>query len=196
MKNLFLPLPLRALATTAACALLTASTLAQAPAPAAPGTAPAATPAPKPLGVSEKNFIKNVGKSTYFLVQVSSAAKAVFNDPKDPLVKLRDTTIKDMNKTWEALNKIATVRGEKMTGELVGADKSDIERLGKLKDDKFAKLWLETLVKEAKKLDKDFESAARSLQDVEFKTFVANYTPAVRGVLTSSEAAEKNLKKK
>jgi hypothetical protein len=202
MKTPFLPLPLRSLATTAACALLTASALAQVPAPgtpappAVPGStppAPAATPAPKPLNASEKNFIKSSGKSMHYLIQVATAGKTRVTDEK--LTRFRDKTISDLNKAWSGLSKFATSRGETLAAELSGADKTDVERLAKLKDDKFVKQWIEDMAKEAKKLDKDFESAGRTMQDPDMKTFVGNYTPIVRTIFTAAEAAEKGLKK-
>src|SRR5688572_22430021 len=127
MKTTFLPKPLRALAATAAGALLSASALAQAPAPGAPAApaAPAAAPAPKPLSPTEKSFVKNAGKSIYYQIQLATAAKADFDHPNSPLVRLRKTTISDLNKAWEALNKIAKAHGEPLVGELTGGDKAD-----------------------------------------------------------------------
>ncbi len=159
--------------------------------PGAPAATPEATPPPKPFSPTEKNFIRNAAKSIYFQIQIATAAKNSFTDPKDSKVRLRDTTIKDLNKAWTGLSKIAQTRGETLTGELTGSDKTTVERLGKVKEDKFAKEWSEELAKESKKLDKDFESAVRTLQDTELKTFVSNYTPIVHNVFTSAEAAEK-----
>ena len=197
MKSL--PIPARSLAIATLGAVLSASALAQAPAPAAatPGstpTAPAATPAAKPLSPTEKNFVVKAGKSIAYQLQLANAAKTAVSDEK--LAKLRDTTIKELNKAWEALTKIAAAHGETMSGELSAGDKSGIERMGKLKDEKFAKQWVEELNKESKKLDRDFETAAKTAQDPELKTFAANYGPMIHNVFTSSEAAEKVLKKK
>jgi hypothetical protein len=185
----------RVFSTTAAFALLVASSFAQAPAPAAPGTAPAvpaATPAPKPLSALEKGFIKNAGKSIYYQGQLAAAAKTAVTDEK--LAGLRDTVTLDLNKAWEALTKIAQARGETIAGELQGGDKSSVERLGKQKNDKFVKMWLDELSKESKKLDRAFETGAKSIVDPELKDFVTNYGPAIHNVFTSSEAAEKAFK--
>ena len=201
MKNQSLLLSRRALAILALGTLSAASALAQAPAPAtatppaAPGTATTA-PAekPKPLSVNEKKFVKDTGKSLYYQIQLTTAAKTALTDEK--LVKLRDTANKDLNKAWDELSKFAQARGETLPVELVGADKSDVERLGKLKEDKFVKQWIEFLNKEAKHLDKDFEQAGKSAQDTDLKTYIQNYGPSIRSLFTSSEAAEKGLKKK
>lgn len=194
MNTPFLPLPLRSLATTAACALLTASALAQAPAPApgtpatppAPGAAPA-TAAPKPLGTNEKTFVKNASKSIFYLLELAKAGKTTITDVN--LSRFRDSTITDLTKAWTEISKLATDRGEKIAGELAASEKSDIDRLGKMKEDKFSKQWLEDMTKEAKKLDKDFESTGKSTQDPDVKTFTSNYGPIVRGTFTGSEKA-------
>ena len=197
MKITLLPLASRFFTTTAALALFTASSLAQAPAPAAPGTAPAApaaTPAPKPLSPTEKNFIKNAGKSIYYQVQLAAAAKTAVTD--ENMGRVRDSATRDLNKAWEGLNKIAKQHGETVVSELQGADKSFVERLGKMKDDKFVKAWLDEMAKESKKLDRDFEQGAKSIQDPDLKTFASNYGPSIRSVFTSMEGAEKGFKPK
>lgn len=179
---------------------MTVSVLAQAPAPAptTPGATPSvpeATPAPKPLSPVEKNFIRNTGKSINYLVKLAMAGKnpAVTDDK---LVRFRDKMTNDLNKAWSGLNKMAAARGETVATELTGSDKTTVEKLEKLKDDRFLKEWLGELAKESKKLDKDFESAGRTLQDPDLKTYAANYTPIVNTVYTSAEAQEKGLKKK
>ncbi len=142
----------------------------------------------------EKSFVKNAGKSIYYQIQLAAAAKTTVTDEK--LARLRDTVTKDLNKAWEGLSKIAKERGETLVGELQGADKSSIERLGKMKDDKFVKEWLGELAKESKKLDRDFEQGGKTFADPDMKTYVSNYGPSIRNVFTSSEAAEKAFKSK
>ncbi len=211
MKTPFLPL--YSVATTFACALITASTFAQAPAPApapaapavpavpaapappaAPAGAPAATPAPAPLGSPEKIFIKNAAKSVFFQLELTKAANVGTTDPN--LVRFHDGTIRDLTKVKDAISKLATARGEKITDQLEGTDKADVERVGKQKEDKVAKLWLETLAKESKKLDRDFESASKGLHDQDVKMLTVNYGPLVRGVFSDSESALKIPPKK
>jgi hypothetical protein len=199
MKIPSLPFPLRPLAICAGCTLLTASALAQAPAPgapAAPGAAPAATPAPKPLAPMEKTFLKNGGKSIYYLLQTATVAKTTNANLSESAGKYRDGTIKDMTKTWEALKGVAKAHGETLPEELTGADKSDVDKLGKLKDERFAKQWLEDLIKEGKKLAKEFESAEKTAQADDLKMFIINYGSLVRGVATEGEKAQNAMKAK
>jgi hypothetical protein len=189
MKTTF-PLTLR---ICAASALLTVSALAQAPAPStAQPTAPAEKP--KPLSVTDKKFVKDTGQSLYYQIQLANAAKNAITD--ENLIRVRDGMIRDLNKAFEGLSKIAVAHGETLATELTGSDKSGVERLGKLKEDKFTKQWLEDLMKEAKRLDRNVEAAAKTVQDADLKTYITNYGPTVHVTLTAAEGAEKGLKKK
>ncbi len=196
MKLPSLPIASRFLVATTASALLAVTALAQVPAPGAPATTPTAPePAAKPLSPIEKNFLRNSGQSINYLLKLAEAGKnpAV---KEDKHTRFRDKAITDLKKAWEGLNKTASARGETIEGELAGTDKSEIERMAKLKDDRFLKAWLDEMAKEAKKLDRDFQSAERSVQDPEVKMFVSNYTPIVRTIFTAAETQEKGLKKK
>ena len=193
MKSL--SLPFRFLAISGACAVLTASAWAQAPAaPAtpAPGAAPAAPG--KPLSPAEKNFVKNAGKSIVFLREVANSAKTVTLDKS--VESYRDSVMKDMTKALEAIKKLGEAHGEVVPVDLAGSDKTSVERLGKLKDDKFTKQWIEELLKEGKKLAKDFESAEKTSQSEDVKMFAINYGPIARGVSSGGEKAQAALKKK
>jgi len=188
--------------------MLSASSFAQAPAPgAAPSPAPgtpattgttpaapgaaAATPAPKPLGPSEKGFLKNAAKSAAFQIALSKAAQPATDKS---VAKVRDDAIKDLTKVLNKLTEVATGRGEKVETELQGMEKSDVERLGKAKEDKMGKEYIEAILKESKKLDRDFESAGKTLQDPDIVTVVRNYNQLVHGVFTASEGVDKAMK--
>lgn len=192
MKNPFPSLPLGTLTALAALVLPSASLFAQAPAATpAPG---AAAPAAKPLSPVEKNFIKNAGKSLYYLIQVNAPAKTAVT--AENLSRSRDKLSSDLKKAYDGLNTLAKARGETITSELTGGDKAGVERLGKMKDDKFTKQWVDELMKEAKKLNKDFEAAERTLQAPDVKQYAADYSAIVRGIFASVESMEKALKKK
>lgn len=195
MKLVFLPLSSLRLAATATCGLFAVSALAQDPAPGAPAAPAAAAPAARPLSPTEKNFIRNSGKALTYLVALAEAGKhsAV---KEDKHVRFRDKAITDLKKALEGLKKTASERGETVETELAASEKSGIERLGKQKDERFVKQWIEEVANETKKLDRDFQSAERSLQDPDLKTFVSGYTPMVRTVFAAAETQEKELKKK
>lgn len=194
MKTTFPLIALRVLAGITVSASLLASTSAQIPAPVNPAT-PAATPAPKPLSPTDKNFIKNAGNSLSYLTQLVAEGKhPAAGDEK--MVKFRSKLTGELKKSWDGLNTVAAQRGETITGELSATDKTTVEKLGKMKEDKFLKEWLGEMAKEAKKLDKTFESASRTVQDPELKLYVANYTPFIRTIFASVESQENSVKKK
>ena len=200
-------LPLRTLVTTAACALLTASSFAQAPAPgaapatgtppatgttpAAPGAAGAPAATPKPLSTTEKSFLKNTAKSVLFQLELSKAVKTVQDKT---IAKVRDDALKGLGQVQGKVTEIATARGEKLDTELQGAEKADVERVGKAKEDKMGKEYIEAIMREAKKLDREFESASKTATDEEVKMLTINYKPRVHDVATEAEAADKAMK--
>ena len=199
MKSKFLLLSPRFISAVAASALLSATVFAQAPATpapkaAAPAATPPATPAekPKPLQNVDDTYVKAATKSMNYLIQLSNAAKTGLSDAN--LVRFRDTTAKDMATTLAQLTKIAEAHGTKLAIDVVGTDKVDLERLAKVKPDKFPKDWVEAVFKEAKRLDHETEVIAKTAQDPELKTFLPNYTPMIHNVFSTAEAAQKTLK--
>lgn len=204
MKLPILPLALRCLvATGAAYAILATAIFAQAPAPGAPTTAPGAAPtAPvppaKPLSPMEKNFVKNAAKTLVFFSALAEASKTKtdFADPKEPLGRLRGTLEKDSKKAFEALNVIAKAHNEPLPAEATGTDKTNLDRMARMKDDKFAREWMDEILKEAKKLDRDYDQMSKTAQDPDLKAYVSNYGAMIRNMFTSAEATEKGLKTK
>jgi len=190
MKSTFLLLSSRLLSAATAGALLGATAFAQAP--AAPGSPPAA-PAerPKPLGYTDQTYVRNSAKSLFYLIQLANAAKAV-TDPN--LTRLRDSTAQDLATALKGLTTIAEAHGEKVPTEVAGNDKFDLDRLAKVKPDKFPKEWVEALFKEIKHLHHDTELAATTAQDDDLKSFLTNYSPTINGVFSNAEAADKAAK--
>ena len=210
MKSSFPPILSRFVLATTVCAAISTTAFAQAPAapgapaaPAKPATAapppgatpPAATPAekPKPLSSTDQLFVRNAAKSLNYQIQLAAAAKTAITDPN--LGRVRDTISSDLTKALAAITKIAEAHGEKLSTEVAGTEKFDLDRLGKTKPDKFTKEWVELLLKESKRLDRDTEAIGKTGQDPELKTFSTNYGPSIRSVYSSADTAEKALKK-
>ena len=196
-------MPSRFAAAAAALSILTAAALAQAPAPGG-AVAPAGTPPapaaekPKPLSAPDKKFVTDAGKSLFYQLQLYAVAKTAITDPKAPAAVFRDRTSGNVNKAMEAVKKFAQARGETLPTEVTGTEKSSVDRLGKLTDDKFVKPWVADLVKESKHLSLAFETASKSAQDPDLKTLAINYGPMIRTSVSSAEDLEKalNAKKK
>ncbi|MEP6670412.1 MAG: hypothetical protein ABJF10_14725 [Chthoniobacter sp.] len=206
MKSSLLPLLSRSVSALAVCAVLGGNAFAQAPAtpaPAAPPAAPAA-PAekPKPLAAGDEAYVKNAVKSLSFLIQVGKLLPASTAVPPPPEMRLKDATVKDMTLAQTALNKIVEAHGLKIPTELVGADKSDLDRVTKafskppIKgfETKPLQEWVGEIVKESKRLDRESETIGKTGVDADLKTFATNYGPSVRNVFTTADKLEKALK--
>jgi predicted outer membrane protein len=179
----------------ATLALLATSSLvfAQEPAAATP-PAPATPPAkPKPLAAQDKSFMKNATESMYYLINIAEKTKrqAVSEDVK----KLGGKISGDLNKVWGEIGEIATAAGEAMPTELKGGDKAYAQRLTKAEADKFDKMFVEQVGKEAKKLARYFESGSKSAQHPELKAIGEKYAAMIKGYETQAEELEKTLGK-
>lgn len=208
MKPTFLPIVSRSLSAATVCALLGASAFAQVPAPAAAPGAAATTTAPaekpKPLSAEDEKYVRTAMNSFLFLVQMAKTLPASTDMSVATQNRLRDTTVKDMTAAQGALGKIVEAHGLKLPTELVGNDKSDVERAAKafakppMKgfENKPALDWAGELLKVSKRLDHETEQVGKTSQDADLKTFASNYGPSIRNVYTSAESLEKALKTK
>jgi hypothetical protein len=201
MKSMFLPVFSRSLSAIAACALLGATAFAQAPATPAPaGTPPAEKP--KPLSSSDETYVKGAARGLTYLIQMAKTLPVSTEQTLMTQNRLRDSTVKDLTPALAALNKIAEAHALKIPAELVGNDKSDVDRITKgfskppIKgfENKPLLDWVGEIVKESKRLDHETEIIGKSGQDADLKTFATNYGPSIRGTFTSAEALEKALK--
>ncbi len=138
----------------------------------------------------------DAGKSLLYQVQLFTLAKPAITDPKSPAGTFRDRTGGNLNKASESLKKFAQARGEILPTELTGTEKTSADHLGKLAGDKFEKPWAADVAKDLKRLSQAFETASKSAQDPELKTWAGNYAPTVRAALSSAEDLEKGLAKK
>jgi len=204
MKSTFLPIVSHSLSAAAVCALLGASAFAQAPAPAAAATAAAPAEKPKPLAAEDEKYVRNAINGFMFLIQMAKTLPASTDQTQAAQNRLRDTTVKDMTAAQGALNKIVEAHGLKLPTELVGNDKSDIERITKgfskppIKgfENKPLLDWTGEMLKESKRLDHETEQIGKTAQDADLKTFASNYGPSIRTTYTAAEGLEKALKTK
>jgi hypothetical protein len=191
MKSTFLLLCSRAVSAIALCTLVNVTAHAQAP--AAPGATPAApTPRPKPLPYADESYVRNATKSMSYLIQLANAGKTNITDPT--LLRLRDSTANDLGTAMKELKKIADAHGTKLVTEVGGTEKYNLDRLAKVKPDKYPKEWVAELFKEIKRLDHETETTAKTAVDEDLKTFFTNYSPLIHNVYTGAEAADKAAK--
>lgn len=184
------------LAAAALFALTGTAAFAQAPAAPTtttpPGSAPAAG-AVKGLSVPDKKFVHDTAKSFFYELNLSDSAKT--GAKAEVTKKYTDGVNKDLYKAFEKLGEIAKAKGEVMPTELTGGDKGSAERLKKTKPDAFDKLFYREILKEAKGVERDFVTAAKSANDPEIKDFATNYLAIVKGHVTDGEKDEKEAAK-
>ena len=195
MKKSLLSISLHA-ATVCAFALLSPSAVAQTSATSttgAGGTTAAGAKA-KPLSAAEKKFIKDASESVYYALHLTGMAEK--NASATPTKEVAKSIKEDGDKIWEELGAIAQAKGEKMTTDLSGGDKSSSERLGKNKEDKFDKPFLKELSKEVKRLATAFQTAAKSAQDPEVKTFAEKWLPTLKKHEEAADKAESEAGKR
>jgi len=211
MKSQFLPVLTCTVSALAISAMLGGVSFAQAPAaPAAPGApgapATAAAPAekPKPLAAADDTYVKNAVHGLSYLIAMAKTLPEA-TDKTKPEARLRDTTVKDLTAAQKALDKVIEAHGIKVSTELVGNDKMDVDRVTK----GFAKTnlpealknkplldWTAEMLKESKRLDRETETIGKQGQDADLKSFATNYGPSVRNVFTTAESLDKSLKTK
>ena len=191
MKTILAPARLFTVATL--LALTSPAAFAQVPATPATTAAPGGTAAAKPLAPPDKKFITDSGKSFYYELRLADAAKT--GAKADATKKYAESVNKDLQKAWEKLGEIANAKGEKVPTELVGSDKGKAERLKKMKPDGFDKVFFKEILSEAKSVERDFVSAAKSSADPEIKQFATDYLPSVKNHVIDGEKAEKEAAK-
>jgi hypothetical protein len=146
--------------------------------------------------------VKNAVKGLNFLIQIAQVLPASTTTPPPPEIRLKDTVTKDMTAAQAALGKIVEAHALKIPTELVGADKSDLDRVTKAFakppvkgfESKPLQEWVAEIVKESKRLDRESEAIGKSGQDADLKTFGINYGPSIRSMFTTAEALDKQLK--
>jgi len=184
-------------AIAAVLALTHSAGLAQAPATPGAATTPPATGTaekPKVMSMPDKKFVKDTAKSFFYEMKLAEAAKG--GATSEATKKFAELVNKELLKGWEPLGEIAKANGEILPTELTGGDKSALERLKKIKGDGFDKLFFREILKEAKGIERDFKTAAKSATDPAIKSFATNYLAIVEGHLTEGEKAEKESTKK
>ena len=146
--------------------------------------------------------MKAASRALMYLIQMAKTLPASTEQPAPAQARLRDSAVKDLTATQTALNKIVEAHALKLPTELVGNDKSDIERITKgftkqpIKgfENKPLLDWTGEMLKESKRLDHETEQIGKTAQDADLKTFASNYGPSIRTTYTASESLENALK--
>jgi predicted outer membrane protein len=138
--------------------------------------------------------MKDALTSIYFELQLARKVRTAKGKGSEPVKKIGVKLYADLNKAWGDFATVAQARGEKVPDELSGSDKSAIERLTKLDAEAFDKEFLQLVGKESKKLVRDFEAGAKSIQDPEVKAAAEKWTPALKEHAQQIDAAAAAVK--
>ena len=158
----------------------------------AAGATATVTAKAKPLGTADKKFLKDSLDGMFYVMELIGKTKT---GAKVEVTKTESGALKaDLDKVWAEVAGYASNNNEKVPAELTGGDKGKAERLGKA-GDKFDKEYFKIVNREVEKLQKTFESYAKSGQVPELKTMAGNWEPTLKGHVAKLDAAEKEVAK-
>ncbi len=189
-----------------ALATITLTSFASAQAPATP-TAPAAatTTAPaggekkiKPLAQGDVKAVQSFAEALLFHIKMGDVARGRKEKDAD-LSELGAKIGKEAKDAWTPLVNIAQAHqmdGKNIPTEITKSDKANIEKLGKIKDDKYSVEYFDLFSKEAKKNAKSTETAAKAINDPELKTWADGTVKTLAAQAEQLETAHKEAKKK
>ena len=188
--------------TTLATIAFTSLALAQAPVPPPAATPPATTTTPaakvKPLAQSDIKAVQVFAEALLFHMKMGEVAKNR-KDKDAPLAEMGDKIHNDSKAQWTPMVNIAQAHqmdGKNIPTDVTKNDKSNIDKLGKIKDDKYSVEFLELFAKEAKRNAKSTESAVKGINDAELKTWSEGAAKLIAAQADELEAAHKEAKKK
>jgi len=117
------------------------------------------------------------------------------NSKKDVAVgKFSEPTHKEMLEAWTPLVSIAQARGVQVPSEVSKSEKSEFEKLGKVKSDKYVAEYFQLAAKQSKRNARALDAAAKAFVDPELKTMATNLAKAINAQAEKSEATYKELK--
>lgn len=183
---------------TLTAVLASHAAFAQAPAadPAAPATttttAPATEKKAKPYSSGDVQKIAQVAEGMLFTMKMGERAKYKKDDKE--FSEFGTKIHKETADLWTPLVNLAQahhVDGKNIPTDITKADKSDIEKLGKVKEDKFKLEYYELFAKGAKKNARVVEAAAKGFGDPELKQWAEG---ASKTFTAQAEMLEKEYK--
>jgi len=205
----------RPILTITAAALLAAPFLkAQAPAPGGPPAAPAVPATPgtpatppaagatdpakkaKPISTNEQRLLVQIFEAIQFHMRMGAIAKSKDKDDKE-FVNFGSRIQKEMTDQWTPLVTLANNRGmdnKFIPTEVSKPDKSDIEKLGKAKPDKWRLEYYELFSKQAKRNARAVDTAVKTFTDPELKQSGATLLKLFNEQAETLESTYKNLK--
>jgi hypothetical protein len=205
----------RILSATVASLLCAVSLHAQAPAPTTPPVAPAppatpatpatpttpTTPATPPvdpakkvkLSPAESRALTQLAEAVLLQRTLGEAGKGKAKVSADA-GKFGESVAAELMAEWTPLVTLAQTRGAEVPTSISKNDKADIEKLGKVKDEKYGVEFFELFTKHAKRNARTIETAVKAFTDPELKAKGAAIAKLINAEADKSEATYKELK--
>jgi putative membrane protein len=150
----------------------------------------------KPQGqLSEKDyhFVENAARGGMTEVQMGQLAQQKGISPTVRSFGARMVT--DHTKINDELKQIAAKKGATLPAQLSHGEKSDLEKLQKETGTDFDKTYAHFMVRDHKEDVKEFEKAAKDLEDPDLKAFAQKTLPVLQQHLQLAEQMEAAVKK-
>lgn len=185
--------------TTLTTIALTSLALAQAPVPPPAATPPAGGEKKvRPLSQSDVKAVQVFAEALLFQMKLGEVGKNR-QDKDKALSEMSGKIHEEAKAQWTPMVSIAQTHqmdGKNIPADVTKNDKSNMDKLGKVKDDKYSVEFLELFAKEAKRNAKSAESAAKGINDAELKTWAEGAAKFLATQADELEAAHKEAKKK
>jgi len=158
-------------------------------------TSPSTSSANKPMATQSSNlshgdrkFIENAAEGGMAEVQLGKLAeqKAASDQVKQFGKRMAD----DHQKANEQLKKIAANKGVNLPTDLSSSDRREYDKLQKKSGADFDREYMKEMVSDHKKDVKEFESAAKSANDPEIKSFASTTLPTLHQHLDLAQQTE------
>jgi predicted outer membrane protein len=178
------------------------------PAPAAPAPAPGATPAPapgaapagevkKPYSPADIRTVTQAAEILQFHMQMGRKASQAGKDRDKDLAAIGtriEKEAKDYNTALLNMAKEHQVPDKDVPMDVSKNDKAEMDKLGKVKEDKWKLEFYDMFSKQAKKNARFFDGASRSAADPDLKDLAGKAARIIEGHADSLEKAYKDLK--
>ena len=152
----------------------------------------------KPFSQADIRALQVFAEAMQFHIRMGDIAR--WQKEKDAAITEMGTKIsKDTKDVWTPMVNIAQahqVDGKNIPSEVSKSDKANIDKLSKVKEEKYSVEYLELFAKEAKHNAKRTEMAAKSINDPELKTWADGAVKLLAAQAEQLEAAHKEAKKK
>jgi putative membrane protein len=176
--------------------------LAQSATSPAPSTGPStkatttqstATTAAESLSRSDRKFVEEAAQGGMAEVELGKLAQQ--RAASDQVKQFGSKMASDHQKANEQLKKIAAAKGINLPADMSSSDRREYDKLQKKSGADFDREYMKEMVADHKTDVKDFQSAAKSANDPDIKSFASSTLPTLQQHLDmaqSAEAATKN----